>query len=182
MWCMYVCVCYVHGIRCAIAGHHSLYSSVAERQSCKLKVLGSIPSGGFAGAADSTPHNMLHVCQTSLSANVWRASLAQLAEHALRKRMVVGSIPTGGLLLWRCGTTTESSWPNKLAGLGTTMKHAWKYTWPGSNWRPSACEADVIATRPQVLGVKWKLCANTKPLLLVEGCSRMGEPWPQQKR
>ena len=24
-----------------------LYSSVAERQSCKLKVLGSIPSGGF---------------------------------------------------------------------------------------------------------------------------------------
>ena len=27
--------------------HTSLYSSVAERQSCKLKVLGSIPSGGF---------------------------------------------------------------------------------------------------------------------------------------
>ena len=25
-----------------------------------------------------------------------------------------------------------------------------QYTWPGSNWRPSACEADVIATRPQV--------------------------------
>ena len=24
------------------------------------------------------------------------------------------------------------------------------YSWPGSNWRPSACEADVIATRPQV--------------------------------
>ena len=28
---------------------------------------------------------------------------------------------------------------------------ATKYTWPGSSWRPSACEADVIATRPQVL-------------------------------
>ena len=26
-----------------------------------------------------------------------------------------------------------------------------QYTWPGSNWRPSACWADVIATRPQVL-------------------------------
>ena len=25
------------------------------------------------------------------------------------------------------------------------------YTWPGLNWRPSACEADVIATRPRVL-------------------------------
>ena len=24
------------------------------------------------------------------------------------------------------------------------------YAWPGSNWRPSACWADVIATRPQV--------------------------------
>ena len=26
------------------------------------------------------------------------------------------------------------------------------YIWPGSNWRPSACEADVIAARPQMLG------------------------------
>ena len=32
---------------------HGLYSSVAERQSCKLKVLGSIPSGGYYPA--STP-------------------------------------------------------------------------------------------------------------------------------
>ena len=32
-----------------------------------------------------------------------------------------------------------------------------RYTWPGSNWRPSACEADVIATRPQVrcLSDRW---------------------------
>ena len=29
------------------------------------------------------------------------ASLAQLVEHALRKRMVVGSIPTGGSLVWQ---------------------------------------------------------------------------------
>ena len=28
-----------------------------------------------------------------------------------------------------------------------------KYTQPGSNWRPSACYADVIATRPWVLSV-----------------------------
>ena len=33
------------------------------------------------------------------------ASLAQLAEHALRKRMVVGSIPTGGL----CGFVAQPS-------------------------------------------------------------------------
>ena len=30
------------------------------------------------------------------------------------------------------------------------FKQKLSYTWPGSNWRPSACEADVIATRPQV--------------------------------
>ena len=28
------------------------------------------------------------------------------------------------------------------------------YTWPGSSWRPSACGADVIATRPQVLMIE----------------------------
>ena len=33
----------------------SLYSSVVERQSCKLKVLGSIPSGGFLSS-------FIHVC------------------------------------------------------------------------------------------------------------------------
>ena len=34
---------------------------------------------------------------------------------------------------------------------GSRCRSTRKYTWPGSNWRPSACEADVIATRPQVL-------------------------------
>ena len=33
---------------------------------------------------------------TKLKLSLAYASLAQLAEHALRKRMVVGSIPTGG--------------------------------------------------------------------------------------
>ena len=40
----------------------SLYSSVAERQSCKLKVLGSIPSGGFLDAlAHSNCHHGLGI-------------------------------------------------------------------------------------------------------------------------
>ena len=38
------------------------------------------------------------------------------------------------------------------------------YTWPGSSWRPSACEADVIATRPQVLAM---LSSNTKSTVFV---------------
>ena len=42
----------------AVAGSRSLYSSVVERQSCKLKVLGSIPSGGCAAPPDwfACPH------------------------------------------------------------------------------------------------------------------------------
>ena len=35
---------------CLSSVDNSLYSSVAERQSCKLKVLGSIPSGGCAAS------------------------------------------------------------------------------------------------------------------------------------
>ena len=37
-----------------------LYSSVAERQSCKLKVLGSIPSGGYSG------NSCGEICQSAL--------------------------------------------------------------------------------------------------------------------
>ena len=44
-----------------------------------------------------------HLFVATTSAPSRSASLAQLAEHALRKRMVVGSIPTGGLV-----TATEA--------------------------------------------------------------------------
>ena len=46
--------------------------------------------------ADS-PH-VIFKAQAVLLAAVAVASIAQLAEHALRKRMVVGSIPTGGCI------------------------------------------------------------------------------------
>ena len=39
-------------------------------------------------------HNVVGECKAMPTT---MASLAQLAEHALRKRMVVGSVPTGGL-------------------------------------------------------------------------------------
>ena len=57
--------------------------------------------------------------------------------------------------------TTSECLVNSCAVQGNTPVHACAhgrsmatmmfYTWPGSNWRPSACWADVIATRPQVL-------------------------------
>ena len=53
-------------------------------------------------------------------------------------------------------------------------RHSWsreKYTQPGSNWRPSACQADVIATRPWVLLMLLFLaiisCSNREALV---GC------------
>ena len=40
-----------HSILLLILNCECLYSSVVERQSCKLKVLGSIPSGGFSAVS-----------------------------------------------------------------------------------------------------------------------------------
>ena len=63
-----------------------------------------------------------HKVDNGASGKLTAASLAQLAEHALRKRMVVGSIPTGGfavlparcqLLEWRCPAISFS---NECAG------------------------------------------------------------------
>ena len=53
------------------------------------------------------------------------------------------------------------------------------YTWPGSTWRPSACEADVIATRPQVLGESlWSSSYSTaKTNWTVERCSPHSGDW-----
>ena len=53
--------------------------------------------------------------------------------------------------------STASQLPLKRWGHEDVWKES--YTWPGSNWRPSACEADVIATRPQVL----LACSRTGP-------------------
>ena len=50
------------------------------------------------------------------------ASLAQLAEHALRKRMVVGSIPTGGFLFWQ-GHPSSSMESQKAPG--PNLEHHW---------------------------------------------------------
>ena len=47
------------------------------------------------------------------------ASLAQLAEHALRKRMVAGSIPAGGLLL--CANRVDCS---RVACHGASTMHS----------------------------------------------------------
>ena len=50
-WCSCKAICCAASWIGNCSFHNSLYSSVAERQSCKLKVLGSIPSGGYNGVS-----------------------------------------------------------------------------------------------------------------------------------
>ena len=53
---------------------------------------------------------------------------------------------------WYMVATTRREKTRTPQGKRPVCDNVIRYTWPGSNWRPSACGADVIATRPQVLG------------------------------
>ena len=77
--CSIRCVCLVAGIA------HGLYSSVAERQSCKLKVLGSIPSGGSVTllAESRCTHHPGEVVQHLPTARTHRRSAAEAGTHSL---------------------------------------------------------------------------------------------------
>ena len=100
--------------------------------------------------------------------------IAQLVEHLTvdfcGNQMVPGSIPGGRICFCLPALTAASlrclscqpprclSRPLRfrqqscaVETRGHCRRQEKSYTWPGSNWRPSACEADVIATRPQVL-------------------------------
>ena len=48
-------------------------------------------------------------------------------------------------------THTDICWHSRSRVRTARRYQFYTYTWPGSNWRPSACKADVKATRPQVL-------------------------------
>ena len=63
-----------------------LYSSVVERQSCKLKVLGSIPSGGFFRTSAFHKAMCGDVCPVA-------AAQDSLAERS--KAVAQGAIPQG---------------------------------------------------------------------------------------
>ena len=73
-------------------------------------------------------------------------SMLEGAAHKAPHRLVVRTS--------RCGRDNPGSTPGAVTSAALWCGHivpTSTYTWPGSNWRPSACEADVIATRPQVL-------------------------------
>ena len=139
------------------------YGSVAEHQSCKLTVQGSIP--GFN--SQNSPLCPVHGSLAKGSSGCWDVllpaarptterpsacsapsphmdTLAEWPRRRPAKPMAprVGSNPTGVALMH----------PSQMMpAYQFYLTHHNAYTWPGSNWRPSACEADVIATRPQLL-------------------------------
>ena len=63
----------------------------------------------------------------------YNASIAQLAEHALRKRMVVGSIPTGGFI-FHAPDRANIAWPATCLAKFSLKCQLW-----GSNPRAVAC-------------------------------------------
>ena len=95
-----------------------------------------------------------------------KPAIAQLVKHLIVEsrsyQMVPGSIPGGWTLLeedWGgdVAKNRKNATPSNGRGHGTKA-----YTWPGSNWRPSVSEADIIATRPQVLdSISRRLCNAT---------------------
>ena len=81
----------------------------------------------------------------------------------------------------------ERELPYMVEGLKVASSTCWdseawasrcKYIWPGSNWRPSACEADVIATRPQMQLHKRQLGFFVRPIILRFVMAFAGEVFP----
>ena len=80
-----------------------LYSSVAERQSCKLKVLGSIPSGGFIAKSkpDFSRCSQARPAMQAFNKDKAHFSMSlysSVAERQSCKLKVLGSIPSEGFL------------------------------------------------------------------------------------
>ena len=76
----------------------SLYSSVVERQSCKLKVLGSIPSGGCMHCTRKCVPALPKLRHRSVALPLSYAPMISDAASRLdnlQKLLVVGSIPSG---------------------------------------------------------------------------------------
>ena len=76
--------------------HSSRLAQLVERKTLNLVVVGSSPTvGAFFLFFRPFPVHLEFLLQHNKKMSS-DASIAQLAEHALRKRTVVGSIPTGG--------------------------------------------------------------------------------------
>ena len=82
-----------------------------------------------------------------------RASLAQLVEHALRKRRVMGSIPTGGSVVKRMQRLRNRKVDAFGAGTSKENENAWEVWFAGWSQRPGGPVAQWIRHRPTEPGL-----------------------------
>ena len=113
----------------------------------------------FPLAAGGRPANA--IVAANLARNVAHRPVQQCSAWILRRRVAWWLVYTseggpGGVPRSGFGVSFAVA---ASAGSGGAAQRGRNemYTWPGSNWRPSACGADVIATRPQVLRVDARL-------------------------
>ena len=86
-----------------------------------------------------------------------------MVERLLRKQKVAGSIPVVGF--FHCS-------PKNIFPLPTN-----KYSVPGLNWGPLACEASVITTRPTEPGVSVNHFSNA--IALFYNIAKPMADWPR---
>ena len=89
------------------------YSLVVERQPCKLKVLGSIPSGGSLLVPRGRGHEKFGIPHSNETFAIYSfAAIAQLGERQTEDLEVPGSIP--GLGIYFCLSHQRSFFARKL--------------------------------------------------------------------
>ena len=138
----------------ALLGGHKRHEDHADRQSYRAPSLrsGKVSHSTLKKRRPCDPRDQINLA-------IWKKTLRRL-----RRGDVTSRPRRRGLKLHRCVCVSTTS--PKLTLVDGARPHATKtnvcheglastsrmepYTWQGSNWRPSACEADVIATRPQV--------------------------------
>ena len=125
---------------CSLLQHHmhseAAIAQLGERETEDLKVPSSILG---LGKKPSTPRTAGRICDDSHDAR----------EGPVAFFCRVSACADGVSFT----LAFEASWiltDNAASTYITARGRTRIYTWPGSNWRPSACWADVIATRPQV--------------------------------
>ena len=106
---------------------------------------------GLAALDVGTSSRMCAACWRSIRASVRYTVCAALTAACGATK---GTCQSDLLSLWSSGSCDVWNSEGRqlvFRSFGCMSPTHAEYTWPGSNWRPSACGADVIATRPQVL-------------------------------
>ena len=105
-----------------------------------------------------------HWPRLGTDAKLWCQQIAHAGNRARGTSMEGLYVTTTLRVPWYMLATTRREKTRTPQGKRPVCDNVIRYTWPGSNWRPSACGADVIATRPQVrcLSGRWNDLVSTR--------------------